>query len=449
MWKQTLLANIKSPEEHRDQTRERQTTAYRPRTDSSSCCYSHRMQSMSGQVTSRVAWLLAGLALLLVTLGLVLEAANGPLRGPDDESWTLVALAVGLPVIGALVATHQPRNAIAWIFLGVGFASGLATFTYSYGLYAVVTNPGGLPFGIVAVWLGAWVWLLGFTPMVTFGLLLFPDGQLPSPRWRPILWAAIAALLLRLPSVFLPGPMGTRPAIPNPLGITGARPLLLLADGIGAGLFAIAAVGSAISLVVRFRRAQGKQREQLKWLAYAVAVLVATITISETTFPAAPAAAVVALAAVAFIPVAIGVAILRHQLFDIDRIINRTLVYGLLTALLGAVYMAGVFGLGQLLNPVTGESALAVAASTLAVAALFQPARRRIQTVVDQRFNRRKYNAAKTVEVFSLRLRDQVDLDTLSAELLGVVDQTMQPTTVSLWLSPLAHSVRRGEGQAL
>lgn len=135
----------------------------------------------AGQVTSRVAWLLAGLALLLVTLGLVLEAANGPLRGPDDESWTLVALAVALPVIGALVATHQPRNAIAWIFLGVGFASGLATFTYSYGLYAVVTNPGGLPFGIVAVWLGAWVWLLGFTPMVTFGLLLFPDGQLPSP----------------------------------------------------------------------------------------------------------------------------------------------------------------------------------------------------------------------------------------------------------------------------
>lgn len=263
---------------------------------------------MSGHVAARNGWLLAGLALLLVTLGLVLAAANGPLPRPDEESWTLVALAAGLPVIGALVATHQPRNAIAWIFLGVGFASGLATFTYHYGLYAVVTDPGGLPFGTAAVWLGAWVWLLGFTPMVTFGLLLFPDGHLPSPRWRPILWAAVAALLLRLASIFLPGPMGTRPAIPNPLGIPGARPLLLLADGIGFGLFTIAAVGSATSLVVRFRRAQGKQRQQLKWLAYAVAVLVATIAISETAFPVGPAAAVVALAAVAFIPVAIGVA---------------------------------------------------------------------------------------------------------------------------------------------
>jgi hypothetical protein len=391
----------------------------------------------SGQVASRIAWLLAGLALILVTLGLVLEAANGPLRGPDDESWTLVALAAGLPVIGALVATHQPGNAIAWIFLGVGFASGLATFTYSYGLYAVVTNPGGLPFGTAAVWLGAWVWLLGFTPMVTFGLLLFPDGHLPSPRWRPILWAAVAGLLLRLASIFLPGPMGTSPSLPNPLGIPGARPLLLLADGIGAGLFAIAAVGSATSLVVRFRRAQGKQRQQLKWLAYAVAVLVATITISETTFPAAPAAAVVALAAVAFIPVAIGVAILRHQLFDIDRLINRTLVYGLLTASLGLVYAGAVLILGDLFGGIGGEPpSWAVAGITLAVAALFQPARRRIQAVVDRRFNRRKYNAAKTIEAFTSRLHDEIDLDTLTPELLAVVDQTMEPTRISLWLRP-------------
>jgi hypothetical protein len=395
------------------------------------------MQGVSGRVGSRVAWLLAGLALMLVTLGLVLGAANGPLPGPDDESWTLVPLAAGLPVIGALVATHQRRNAIAWIFLGIGFASGLAMFTYNYGLYALVTNPGGLPFGTAAVWLGAWVWLLGFTPMVTFGLLLFPDGHLPSPRWRPILWAAVAALLLRLPSIFLPGLMGTRPSIPNPLGIPDAGPLLLLADGIGLGLFAIAAVGSATSLVVRFRRARGKQRQQLKWLAYAVAVLVATIAISETAFPAAPAAAVVALAAVAFIPVAIGVAILRHQLFDIDRIINRTLVYGLLTALLGLVYAGIVLILGQLFGGIgTEPPSWAVAGATLAVAALFQPARHRIQTAVDRRFNRRKYDAATTIETFSARLRDQLDLNTLAGELLAVAGKTMQPTTMSLWLRP-------------
>jgi hypothetical protein len=152
---------------------------------------------------------------------------------------------------------------------------------------------------------------------------------------------------------------------------------------------------------------------------------------------------------ISLIPLAIGVAVLKYRLYDIDRVINRTLVYGLLTVLLGAVYMVGVVGLGRLLNPVTGESALAVAASTLAVAALFQPARRRVQAVVDRRFNRRRYDAARTVEAFSLRLRDQVELDTLSAELLTVVDQTIQPTAVSLWLSPSAQSVRRGQGQAL
>jgi hypothetical protein len=249
---------------------------------------------------------------------------------------------------------------------------------------------------------------------------------------------------LRLSSILLPGPMGTRPSIPNPLGIPHARPLLLLADGIGLGLFAIAAVGSAISLVVRFRRARGKQRQQLKWLAYAVAVLVATIAISETAFPAAPAAAVVALAAVAFIPVAIGLAILRHQLFDIDRIINRTLVYGLLTALLGLVYAGIVLLLGQLFGGIgTEPPSWAVAGATLAVAALFQPARRRIQQAVDRRFNRRKYDAAKTVEAFSARLRDEIDLDTLSAELLAVVDQTMQPTRSSLWLRPTGQGSRR------
>jgi hypothetical protein len=185
---------------------------------------------------------------------------------------------------------------------------------------------------------------------------------------------------------------------------------------------------------VRFRRARGKQRQQLKWLAYAVAVLVVTIAISETAFPAA---AVVALAAVAFIPVAIGLAILRHQLFDIDRIINRTLVYGLLTALLGLFYAGIVLLLGQVFGGIgTEPPSWAVAGATLGVAALFRPARGRIQAAVDRRFNRRKYNAAKTIETFSTRLRDQVDLDTLAAELLTVTDKTMEPTTVSLWLRP-------------
>ena len=202
------------------------------------------------------------------------------------------------------------------------------------------------------------------------------------------------------------------------------------------------------SVVLRFRRSRGEERQQLKWFTFVVAADLALIPgLGAVTEQVAPVLGelVVFPATISLIPIAIGVAVLKYRLYDIDRVINRTLVYGLLTVLLGAVYLAGVFGLGQLLNPVGGESALAVAASTLAVAALFQPARRRIQAVMDRRFNRRKYNAAKTIEAFSVRLRDEVDLDALSGELLAVADQTMQPTTVSLWLRPAPQPAPRGQ----
>jgi hypothetical protein len=209
---------------------------------------------------------------------------------------------------------------------------------------------------------------------------------------------------------------------------------------------------SAAAPFLRFRRAGYQQRQQLKWVAFIVAMSVLSVLVSLSLAQPFPDALVIALlgllgilGVVAGFPVAVAVAILRHRLYDIDRVINRTLVYGLLTVLLGAVYVVGVFGFGQLLNPVTGESALAVAASTLAVAALFQPARRRIQAVVDRRFSRRRYNAAKTVEAFSGRLRDEVDLDALSAELLAVANQTMQPTTMSLWLRPSPQAPPRGQ----
>jgi hypothetical protein len=190
-------------------------------------------------------------------------------------------------------------------------------------------------------------------------------------------------------------------------------------------------------LVVRFRRARGEERQQLKWFTFVVAADLVLLPglggVAERVAPEV-GALVVFPVGVSLIPIAIGVAVLKYRLYDIDRVINRTLVYGLLSVLLGAVYTAGVFGLGQLLNPVTGESGLAVAAATLAVAALFQPARHRVQAAVDRRFNRRRYDAAKTIQAFSTRLRDQIDLDTLSSELLEVVDQTMEPTTASLWL---------------
>jgi hypothetical protein len=231
--------------------------------------------------------------------------------------------------------------------------------------------------------------------------------------------------------------------VTNPLGLESAEAVLQL---IGAALFLLFTLFVVLvlaSLVLRFRRSRGDERQQLKWLTYAAALLVVfppAVGAPLESVGAVLLGAVTFALAISMVPAAIGVAVLKYRLYDIDRVINRTLVYGVLTALLVAVYAAGVFVLGALLNPAGGESELAVAASTLAVAALFQPARRRVQTMVDRRFNRRRYDAARTVAAFSARLRDEVDLDTLSAELLLVVDQTMQPTTAGLWLRPSAQS---------
>jgi hypothetical protein len=267
--------------------------------------------------------------------------------------------------------------------------------------------------------------------------VLFPDGQPLSPRWRPLIWAIVAGALVSIVgSALLPTNVDA-PSLQNPLGLHGAAGAMLeqaLSKLFLLGL-PMAAVAAIVSLVVRFRRARGVERQQLKWLAYAGGVF-ALASVIQDPWLGGWATAAINLAQWT-IPAAIAIAILRHHLYDIDRIINRTVVYGLLTALLGAVYAAAVLTLGQLFGGVTGNPpSWAVAGATLAVAALFQPARRRIQHAVDRRFNRRKYDAAKMIEAFSSRLRDEVDLDTLTAELLAVVDQTMQPTTASLWLRP-------------
>jgi hypothetical protein len=233
--------------------------------------------------------------------------------------------------------------------------------------------------------------------------------------------------------------------VDNPIGLAGVPiPETSTVGGALVGLLGAGIIAAVSSLVMRFRRSQGVERQQLKWVVYAGVLLVLTIPVGEY-LPATIGDVLFGLI-IAFLPVAAGIAILRYRLYDIDRLINRTLVYGLLTAILGAVYAAIVLVLGQLFGGI-GDSppSWAVAGATLAVAALFQPARHRIQAVVDRRFNRRKYDAAKTVEAFSARLRDEVDLDTLSAELLTVADQTMQPTTASLWLRPAAQARSRGQ----
>jgi hypothetical protein len=396
---------------------------------------------MSRRAVVWLAWLLAGVSVLLGVAGAVFGALNG--YSPIElvrEVAVGVILAVTFPLVGALVASRRPGNPLGWIFCVIGLAQGLTTVGWEYGTYALRTRPGSLPGGEVASWFSLWSWALGLGLLVTFALLLFPDGHLPSPRWRPVAW------LSALPLAIFCGPVAVAawplrgPALLDPAGEGPPLPAVVEAlGGIAFPLMMVSGVAAVLSLVVRFRRSRGVERQQLKWFVYAAAVTLGGVLVTE----AAPIPegsvpddllALAGLAVVPSIPVAAGVAILRYRLYEIDRIINRTLVYGALTALLTAVYTAGALWLPRRLA--LGESALAVAASTLAVAALFQPARRRVQALVDRRFDRARYDAARTVASFSARLRDQVELDILAAELLAVVDQTVQPTRASLWLRP-------------
>jgi hypothetical protein len=396
---------------------------------------------------SRLAW---SLWLLVVLVQGLLVAFMLGYDALSAREW-IGALATWLPflafaTVGAMILARRPSNRIGWLCWAIGFTFTLSTLS-SRHLWKVLTdNQSWSTAWALAAQLGTMAWLGTLLGLLPFLILLFPTGRLLSPRWRPVAWTLGLVVGLYLTARLLtPGPVS--PGLPaNPLGVESAEGFLDLVQAI-AGLttpfLALAVVGS---LVLRFRRSRGDERQQLKWLTYVVAVDVVMLpALGRAAEEWAPLLGEVVIfpVAVSLIPIAIGVAVLKYRLYDIDRVINRTLVYGLLTVLCGAVYAAGVFVVGRLLDPADGQSELAVAASTLAVAALFQPARHRIQQTVDRRFNRRKYNAVKTVEAFSARLRDEVDLDTLSGELLALVDETVQPTRSSLWLRPTGQGSRR------
>jgi hypothetical protein len=396
---------------------------------------------MSRRAVAWLAWALAGTSLALGVAGAVFGILNGysPIELIREVSVGVI-LAVTFPLVGALVASRRPTNPLGWIFCVIGLTQGLVTAGWEYGTYALRTAPGTVPGGELASWFGAWTWALGLGLLLTFALLLFPDGRLPSRRWRPVAWLSavpIAILCGPVAASLWPrrGPALLDPAVEDP----SVPPVLETLAAAAFPLMLVCGIACVLSLVVRFRRSRGVERQQLKWFVYAAAVTLAGVLVTESLNIREGSVLDVALtvggiAVVPSIPVAAGVAILRYRLYEIDRIVNRTLVYGALTALLAVVYAAGALWLPRLLD--LGESQLTVAASTLAVAGLFGPARRRVQAVVDRRFNRRRYDAARTVEHFSARLRDQIELDTLRAELLAVVDRTVQPTRASLWLRP-------------
>jgi hypothetical protein len=372
----------------------------------------------------RLAWGLWGLALAV----LVAATALAP-RLVLGYVGVLAVLSLAFLTVGAFLGGRRPGNPVGWLLEGWGMVMAFSALTGAYVDRGLVHDPGSLPGPEWAAWAEAVVWHPAFSLLV-FLLLLFPSGHLPSRRWRPFAVVAVAVYAtLSLSAALSPGAIELYyPEASSPLRL----PVAGLADVVFGWLLPgqlLILATALISLVGRLRRTRGEERQQVKWFVYTVATVVLMFVTSTLILGAGYLFPVFGL-----IPVSVAIAVFKYRLYEIDRLINRTLVYGLLTALLVGVYAGLVFLLGRLLDPATGDSALAVAASTLAVAALFQPARRRVQELVDRRFNRRRYDAARTVERFSGRLRDQVDLDTLTAELLGVVDQTVQPASASLWL---------------
>ena len=376
--------------------------------------------------SARTTWTARALGLL--ALGLMMS--GWAMAGVSDAGSDvfITALAIGFSAVGAMIASHHPRNAIGWLFLGVGVSTGLGTLASSYA----ETHGTSQWLGEAAAWYGTLSWMPFILIPCTFVLLLFPDGRLLSPRWRWVAWSAGAGLAgVFVTTGVAPGPLEDYPWLDNPYGID--SPLLSPLTGIAVSLLVIGVVGSSASLLVRFRRARGERRQQIKWLALAGAVAVVTVivaTIGSDELWDTAVTNVACMLGVLCVPVAAGIAILRHRLYDIDVVINRTLVYGALTATLGGAYLVLVLLIGL----AVGQSGLAIAASTLAVAALFQPARARIQAAVDRRFFRRRYDAAQTLEAFGGRLRDELDLEALGADLRGVVSESVQPAHVSLWL---------------
>ena len=394
---------------------------------------------------TRVVLAVTALSALLAVLAVVLLVLNRQL-GLRALTPHLV-LVPGFAVVGMVLAIRRPANPIGWLFVAMGLVAAVQAVAFEYAARGLVTAPGSLPAAPWLAWLAAWTFVLNL-PALALLLLWFPDGHLPSPRWRVLPWLlGVAVVGVTGWTMLQPGPIDlTVVRIANPAGVAALGDPAVQAVGAIPSLLAfltlfVGSVACAMAPFVRRRRAGPMERQQLKWLAFvaggsglagAVGFLLLGFGSSAATVLGG-VLLLVALGGVAVgIPVAVGLAILRYRLYDLDQVITRTLVYGLLTAVLGLGYAGVVLTLGQLLG--RQGSSLAVAGATLAMAALFQPARRRIQQLVDRRFNRRRYDAAQTIEAFSARLRDQVDLDTLTGELLAVADQTMQPTQASVWL---------------
>jgi hypothetical protein len=422
--------------------------------------YERRVSRMRRRVAVWLAWSLAGLSMAMFVWSIVLFVLVRVAQSPGDRDTVdsvnnllIYVPFLAFPIVGALVASKRPENPIGWICL----ISGLFWMSFALGdtsnAYERVTT-GKLTSSVTldALTQGGWVPPVGLLGI--YMILLFPDGRLPSRRWRPFAWfAGVVMVLIPVVFVFVPGPLEGHPGVRNPFGLE-EYPWLPIVAVFVVLLLPICILASASSLVLRYRRSGEEVREQIKWLAFAasfVGVVYFGGLITELLF--APDSLTtnetpplwislernLLMLGFAGVPTAVGFAILKYRLYDIDIIINRALVYGSLTVLLALVYYGGVTATQSVFQTLTGQGELpqlAIVASTLVIAALFNPLRRRIQAFIDRRFYRRKYDAVKTLEEFSSKLREETDLNSLNTELMTVVRETMQPEHVTLWLRP-------------
>jgi hypothetical protein len=414
-----------------------------------------------------MVWALGVLWAVLLALTFLFFALNLLHPGMEVEPFWIqsTVIIVSYPALGVLLVLRHPDHPIGWLFCAAGLVWGLAHICAEYANYALLAQPGSLPAGQETAWVSAWVWV-PFNAICVFFVLLFPDGRLPSRRWLPFAWlVGIATVALTTVAALWPGPICEDCPIPidNPLGIEALEGVSALDFALmETSFYVVLALPAMASLFLRFRRASGVERQQIKWVAYAVSVVVLGAICQSSLGNVVHSATgawwawwigqdilTVGFAGTA---IAMGIAILKYRLYEIDTLINRTLVYGALTALLAAGYFATIMalqGIGTLVFQVPflavfgQKSTLATIAATLAMAALFNPLRHRIQSFIDRSFYRNKYDAAKTLEEFSMKLRDETDLEALSDDLVGVVRETMQPAHVSLWLRP--ETARKGE----
>jgi hypothetical protein len=404
---------------------------------------------MSRRTAAFFAWTMWATSLALTALSLLLLVLN--FSHPDVPIYPYwlenILFTVGYSTVGAVIASRSSLgNSIGWLFCAIGLSFGVIHFSAEYAIYALLAQPETLTGGEAAAWILSWAWVLA-VGFIVFLALLFPDGRLPSRRWRWFAWLSLLLIITgAVWGAFTPGAILSLGQINNPLGVEGLPNVWELTQTLMLTLIFV----SAASLFMRLRAASGVERQQIKWFTYTAVVAssaaLLTYTISE------PMGAlwlkwvgyVVMQVALICMPISMGIAILRYRLYEIDILINRTLVYGSLTAVLVALYFGVIVVLQSLFVSLTGQqSTLAVVASTLLIAALFTPLRRHIQSFIDRRFYRSRYDARKTLEALSAKLRDETDLAALSEDLVGVVRETMQPAHVSLWLRP--ETVWKGE----